>query len=73
MQDEQGIMKVLICTNAGGMGVIFSGVYSVVQYGPSKEIGTYVQMEIAGRGDVQFQDVIIYKSHHSCISIKAFC
>lgn len=65
MKDEKGVIRILICTNAAGMGVNFSGVYNVVHFGPPREIDTYVQqMGRAGRDGVQSQDIIIYKPAH---------
>lgn len=63
MNNPNGQLRVLICTNAAGMGVNYSELYNVVHYGPPKEIDTFVQqMGRAGRDNKQSHDLIIFKS-----------
>lgn len=63
MNNPNGQLRVLICTNADGMGVNYSELYYVVLYGPPKEIDTFVQqMGRAWRDNKQSHDLIIFKS-----------
>lgn len=40
MQNPNGNIRVLVCTNAAGMGVNYPGVNFVVNYGPPREMNT---------------------------------
>ncbi|XP_062570049.1 ATP-dependent helicase wrn-1-like [Saccostrea cucullata] len=63
MGNPNGQLRILICTNAAGMGVNYSDLYNVIHYGPPVEIDTFVQqMGRAGRDNNQSHDLIIYKS-----------
>jgi ATP-dependent DNA helicase RecQ len=63
MSNPSGQLRVLICTNAAGMGVNYSELYNVIHYGPPKEIDSFVQqMGRAGRDNTQSHDLIIFKS-----------
>lgn len=65
MKNEFGKLRVLICTDAAGMGVNFSSVHNIVHYGPPRELDTLVQqMGRAGRDNVQSQELIIFKPIH---------
>ena len=60
-RNEISGIRVLVATIAFGMGVDCKGVYSVVHFGPSKNIESYVQESgRAGRDDKQSVAYIIY-------------
>ena len=60
-----GKLRLLICTDAAGMGVNFSDVHNIVHYGPPRQIDTLVQqMGRAGRDGLQSQEILIYKPLH---------
>ena len=64
MESEDGHVRVLISTNAAGMGVNFKGLYSVVHYGPPPDLDTLVQqMGRAGRDGKFSMELILYKNH----------
>ena len=48
MQKGDSCLRVLICTNAFGMGIDCKAVHNVVHWGPPEEIEAYVQE--VGRG-----------------------
>lgn len=61
---QNGKIRILMCTNAAGMGVNFVGVYNIVHYGLPREMDTFVQqMGRAGRDGVYSHELIIYKCH----------
>ena len=43
MADYEGNIRVLICTIAFGMGVDAKGVRTIINFGPSRNLGSYVQ------------------------------
>jgi len=58
-----GMIRVLIATSAAGMGVNFSGVTSVVNYGPPKDMDTFIQqIGRAGREGTQATAVLLYNA-----------
>ena len=64
MAKEEGELKVLICTNAAGMGVNFNGLHNIIHYGPPHEMDTFVQqMGRAGRDGLPSHELILYKHH----------
>ena len=64
MSSSDGLIRVLICTNAAGMGVNFKGVHNVVHYGLPRQMDTFVQqMGRAGRDGEFSQELIIFKNH----------
>ena len=63
MSKENGAIRVLICTNAAGMGVNFKGVHNVVHFGPPQDMDTFVQqLGRAGRDGEQSQHIILYNN-----------
>lgn len=64
MESEDGQIRVLISTNAAGMGVNFKGLHNVVHYGPPRDLDTLVQqMGRAGRDGEFSVELILYKNH----------
>ena len=64
-----GDIRILICTNAAGMGVNFWGVYNVIHYGLPRLMDTFVQqMGRAGRDGKFSQELIIFKPHKGHLS-----
>lgn len=64
MLEANGKIRVLICTNAAGMGVNFQNVNNIVQYGPPRDLDNLVQqMGRAGRDGTQSNELIIYKAN----------
>ena len=62
MNDIDGSLHILICTNAAGMGVDFKGVQSVVNYGPPQELDTLIQqLGRSGRDGSQSLHILFYK------------
>ncbi|XP_002742228.1 bifunctional 3'-5' exonuclease/ATP-dependent helicase WRN-like [Saccoglossus kowalevskii] len=56
-----GNIKVLICTNAAGMGVNFHNVHNIIHYGPPRELDTFLQqIGRGGRDGKQSQQLLIY-------------
>ena len=43
LDNPDGNIRVLIATSAAGMGVNFKGVYNVINYGPPKDMDSFVQ------------------------------
>lgn len=65
MGQTEGKIRILICTNAAGMGVNFKDINNVIHYGPPKELDTFIQqMGRAGRDNTFSQELLIYKSSH---------
>ena len=63
MESGDGHVRVLISTNAAGMGGNFKGLYSVVHYGPPPDLDTLVQqMGRAGRDGKFSMELILYKN-----------
>ena len=61
MGSINGIIKVLICTNAAGMGVNFFKVSTVTSYGPPQDMDTFVQhIGRAGRNGDQATHLLIF-------------
>ena len=66
---SNGVIRVLICTNAAGMGVNFFGLNNVIHYGLPYQMDTFVQqMGRAGRDGEFSQELIIFKSHKGQLS-----
>ena len=66
---SNGVIRVLICTNAAGMGVNFFGLCNVIHYGLPYQMDTFVQqMGRAGRDGEFSQELIIFKSHKGQLS-----
>lgn len=63
MSDE-GKIRILICTNAAGMGVNFHQVHNVVHYGVPRELETFVQqMGRGGRDGKPSHELVLFKMH----------
>ena len=61
MQDPNGHIRILICTASAGMGVNFVKTYNVIQYGPPREMDTFLQQfGRAGRDGCLSDSVILY-------------
>lgn len=61
---KDGNIRVLICTNAAGMGVNFHNVHHVVHYKLPRKLDTFVQqMGRAGRDGHLSDELIMYKSN----------
>ena len=64
MGEDDGDIRVLICTNAAGMGVNLKNVHNVVHYGLPRELDTFIQqMGRAGRDGHFSNELVIYKCH----------
>ena len=64
MSFSAGIIRVLICTNAAGMGVNFKDLHNVIHYGPPNDLDTFLQqMGRAGRDGRQAHEIVIYRLH----------
>ncbi|XP_062622050.1 uncharacterized protein LOC134283551 [Saccostrea cucullata] len=64
MNEANGRIKVLICTNAAGMGVNFQNLNNIVHYGPPRDLDNLVQqMGRAGRDGSPSNELIIYKAN----------
>ena len=64
-----GLIHILICTNAAGMGVNFKDVHNVIHYGLPRQMDTFVQqMGRAGRDGQFSQELIIFKPHKGHLS-----
>lgn len=61
-----GDIRVLICTNAAGMGVNFVDVHNIIHYNLPRQMDTFVQqMGRAGRDGQISDELIMYKNHKS--------
>ena len=61
MAAADGRVRVLVCTNAAGMGVNYSAVNNVVNYGPPQEMDTLLQQQgRAGRSGDQAHHLLLY-------------
>ena len=49
LKDPNGKVRIVIATNALGMGVDIKGLYNVINYGPPSDLESYVQ-EMGGAG-----------------------
>lgn len=57
-----GLICVLICTNASGMGVNFKGLHNIVHYGLPRQMDSFVQQMGRALRDGEFsQELIILK------------
>jgi superfamily II DNA helicase RecQ len=64
MGQEGGRIRVLIATNAVGMGVNYKGVNHIIHYGIPKDMDSFIQqLGRAGRDGGQSDD-LIYNSRH---------
>ena len=78
IKEESGILRVLICTNAFGMGVDCKGVHGVVHWRPPKDLESYIQETGRGGRDGQHTDVQLHyiekKDFSSCDNnILSYC
>lgn len=61
-----GDIRILICTNAAGMGVNFFGVHNIIHFNLPRLIDTFVQqMGRAGRDGEFSNELILYRNHKS--------
>uniref|UniRef100_A0A8W8N9U5 DNA 3'-5' helicase n=2 Tax=Magallana gigas TaxID=29159 RepID=A0A8W8N9U5_MAGGI len=61
---QDGLIRVLICTNSAGMGVNYSFLRNVVHYGLPHKMDTFVQqMGRAGRTGELSNELILFKLH----------
>ena len=61
MKKENGQIRILIATSAAGMGVNFVGVNDVINFGPPKDMDTFVQQfGRAGRDGSSAMAILIY-------------
>ena len=61
MTDVSGLVRVLLCTIAFGMGVDCAGVKTVIHLGPSRNVESYVQESgRCGRDGCQSNSIIYY-------------
>ncbi|KAK3108745.1 hypothetical protein FSP39_014687 [Pinctada imbricata] len=59
-----GKIRILVCTNAAGMGVNYYQVHNVVHYGLPREIDTFVQqMGRGGRDGAPSNELVLFKVH----------
>ena len=75
--EEQGTVRVVFVTNALGMGVNFSDVRTIIDYGPPREMEDFVQqIGRAGRDGKPSKAVLLYNGLHlrNCDkNIKEYC
>jgi superfamily II DNA helicase RecQ len=65
MQNENGKIRILICTSVAGMGVNFAGVNTVIHYGPPKNVDDLLQqIGRAGRSGAQAYNILLYCPRH---------
>lgn len=63
MATTDGQVRVLVCTNAAGMGVNYAGVNNVINFGPPQEMDTLLQQQgRAGRTGDQAHHLMIYNN-----------
>ena len=61
MSKDDGIVRVLVCTIAFGMGVDCKGVKTIIHLGPSRDVESYMQESgRCGRHGCQSNAVIYY-------------
>lgn len=71
MKDENGLIRVLVATSAAGMGVNFQGVNSVINFGPPKDMDSFVQQfGRAGRDGRQASALLMFNGKQ-CRKIDA--
>lgn len=59
-----GKIRILVCTNAAGMGVNFYGLNNIIHYGLPRDMDTFVQqMGRGGRDGEQSDELVLFKSH----------
>ncbi|XP_062599088.1 uncharacterized protein LOC134260556 [Saccostrea cucullata] len=64
MGSETGKIRVLICTNAAGMGVNFKNLHCVIHYGVPHDLDTFVQqMGRAGRDSTFSEEILLVKKN----------
>lgn len=64
MGSESGKIRVLICTNAAGMGVNFKNLNNVIHYGVPHDLDTFVQqMGRAGRDGSFSEEILLVKKN----------
>ncbi|XP_064641927.1 ATP-dependent DNA helicase RecQ-like [Lineus longissimus] len=64
LSNESGKVRLLVCTNAAGMGVNFAAVNNVINYGPPQDMDTFIQqIGRAGRDGTQAQHLLVYHKH----------
>ncbi|XP_061193817.1 ATP-dependent DNA helicase RecQ-like [Saccostrea echinata] len=62
--NKNGNIRILICTNAAGMGVNFYNAYHIVHYKLPRKLDTFVQqMGRAGRDGKLSDELILYKTN----------
>lgn len=65
MANVNGVIRVLFCTNAAGMGVNYKSVFTVISYGPPQDMDTFVQhMGRAARDGSQGIHLLLYHARH---------
>lgn len=67
MQDANGKIRVLIATNAAGMGVNFKDVNNIIHFGPPKDMDSFVQqLGRAGRDGSQTAMALLLFHSRQC-------
>lgn len=62
--NTDGTIRILVCTNAAGMGVNFHGGNNIIHFNLPRQMDTFVQqMWRAGRDGGQSHNLILYKTH----------
>ena len=60
---DDGLVRILVCTSAAGMGVNYAGVTHVVHYGPPQELDTLLQQQgRAGRSGEQAYHIKLFNN-----------
>ena len=76
LRDSQGKCRVLFATNALGMGIDVKGLYTIIHYGPSTNLESYMQeLGRCGRDGGQSSAVLYYHGHqmqHTDAMMKAY-
>ena len=66
LSDGSGNIRILIATDAAGMGVNFASVYECIHYGPPYNTDTYIQqMGRVGRDGTQSHAVLLYNKRQT--------
>ena len=64
-----GQIRILICSNAAGMGINFYGLNNVIHYGLPRSMDTFVQqMGRAGRDGAFSQELVVFKPNKNHLS-----